>query len=562
MDMGKVSKKILLLSSLVIGMGIGFYSNNHSISADEKPVGVMGSKVPGSKSEKSSMPVNRLVKAVAGKSNAVPDISEWQGKLTDAKVKTLKKKTPFIILRVQYGSSYYDKQIKNNIALMEKYNVPYGVYSFSQYESTADAKVEATDLYNRAKNAKFFVNDYEDQTVKNVNKSDEAAEEWYKTLNKLTGGNKKILLYSYASFMKSYASEAVKTYDGFWLAAYQQNEPADTAHDMWQYTDSYTNSGLGGAVDASTTNHDSSWYLNGKSSSNGYHKVVTIKKGGYNIWGNFNWNYSKGKSIVGQTFNAKYAYSVNGTTYYSLYDGKGNWKGYINSGAVYALSAETFNEQVKVNKKGYGIWGNFLWNAKKSSSDKYVGQVLNVRRRYVLGDGVTYNSLYDNAGNWVGYLRRGAVSKVSAVSVGYHKVVTIKKGGYNIWGNFNWNYSKGKSIVGQTFDAKYAYSVNGTTYYSLYDGKGNWKGYLNGGAVYALSVEGFTEQVKVNKKGYGIWNDLLWKTKKSSSDKYVGQILNVRRRYILGDGVTYYSVYDNAGNWLGYLRRGAVSTFK
>lgn len=478
--MGKGFKKIFILSSLVLGIGVGLYSSGQNVSADEKPMGVMGSKVPGTEKKSNLRSISGLVKTVANKSNSVPDISEWQGKLTDAKVKSLKSRTPFIILRVQYGSDYYDKQINNNIKLMEKYGVPYGVYSFSQYESVEDAKIEATDLYNRAKNAKFFVNDYEDQTVKNVNTSDQAAKEWYQTINKLTGGGKKILLYSYASFMKNYASEAVKTYDGFWLAAYQNNEPEDTAHDMWQYTDAYTNSGLGGAVDASITSHDSDWYLNGKAASSGYYKNVTVRSNNYNLWSNLRWTHALGRSHTGDNYEARYSYLVNGTTYYSLYDGKGNWKGYVNSGAVKNLTAESYATKIDINKEGYGIWGDLLWKYQVSTSDKNIGRALNVRYKYSEGDGTYFYSLYDDVGNWVGYLRNGATK--NSVT-GYHKNVAVRSNNYNLWSNLQWTHALKKGEIGKRYEARYYYFINGTTYYSLYDEKGNWKGYINSEAV-------------------------------------------------------------------------------
>ncbi|MCY9807423.1 GH25 family lysozyme [Lentilactobacillus senioris] len=251
--------KALLGLGLVGGMLMaGGVTASADTTLSEKPAGTMGSSYPVQQYNafaKSRISINR--------SNSVPDLSEWQGSFTDAQVKKLKNQVPFVILRVQYGSDYKDKTFNHNVALMQKYGVPYGVYSFSQYSSASDAKTEARDLYNRAPDAEFYVNDYEDQTTSG--NTNTAATNWYNTIKPLAG-SRKVLLYSYASFMQSYASSAVKDYDGFWLAAYQTSEPTSASHVLWQYTDSYYMSSLGQAVDASvSTSKDSSWFLSGAS---------------------------------------------------------------------------------------------------------------------------------------------------------------------------------------------------------------------------------------------------------------------------------------------------------
>lgn len=251
--------KALLGLGLVGGMLMaGSVKANADTTLSEKPAGTMGSSYPVKQ-------YNAFAKArtTISRSNSVPDLSEWQGSFTDAQVKKLKTQVPFVILRVQYGSDYKDITFNHNVALMKKYKVPYGVYSFSQYSSPSDAKTEAKDLYNRAPDAEFYVNDYEDQT--SSGSTNTAATNWYNTIKPLAG-SRKVLLYSYASFMKSYASKAVNDYDGFWLAAYQTSEPTTASHVLWQYTDSYYMSSLGKSVDASvSTSKDSSWFLSGAS---------------------------------------------------------------------------------------------------------------------------------------------------------------------------------------------------------------------------------------------------------------------------------------------------------
>ncbi|KOY76521.1 Lysozyme domain protein [Apilactobacillus kunkeei] len=195
----------------------------------------------------------------ANTSNTVYDMSEWQGSLTDTQAQQLKNEVPFVILRVQYGSAYADKTFEHNRDLMDKYGIPYGVYSFSQYENPSDAAYEAKVLYSRAPRARFYVNDYESQTVTSGG-TNESTDAWLKALRPLVG-QRKILFYSYANFMVQNAASSVANYDGYWLAAYQNNEPA-REHVLWQFTDKFHSNALGKNLDASMfTSKDANWFI-------------------------------------------------------------------------------------------------------------------------------------------------------------------------------------------------------------------------------------------------------------------------------------------------------------
>lgn len=65
-------------------------------------------------------------------------------------------------------------------------------------------------------------------------------------------------------------------------------------------------------------------------------RYVTVTNKNYNTWSNFSWKYRQStKNMYNKTYTARGRYQhVNGSTYYSLYDGKGNWQGYINAAAV------------------------------------------------------------------------------------------------------------------------------------------------------------------------------------------------------------------------------------
>ncbi|ATH61180.1 GH25 family lysozyme [Staphylococcus nepalensis] len=189
----------------------------------------------------------------------VLDISEWQGDLTAQQVKDLKSNYDFIIIRAQYGSEKVDATLEHNSNLLDKYNLDFGVYSYSMYENPEDARYEAQTLYNRAPKASFYINDFEENTVTSGT-TEESTSAWYDEMRSLAG-DKKILFYSYENFMKEHASESVGQYDGYWIANYNPGQPTQE-HVLWQYTDSYASPELNQNVDANYTGPgvDTSWF--------------------------------------------------------------------------------------------------------------------------------------------------------------------------------------------------------------------------------------------------------------------------------------------------------------
>lgn len=208
----------------------------------------------------------------------VIDISEWQGSVSLAQAKAMKYENSFVIVRVQYGSNYQDVQYKNTISNLEKAGTPYGVYSYSRYVNASDAKQEAKDLYNRAKNAKFYVNDAEELTTTSGTYSS-AVTSWGKEMQSLT--NKPVILYSGSWFYSNYIG-TMSYYDGFWEANYNNTYYGDTA--LWQYTDSGYSSALKRGVDTSkviTSKHPVSWWIG--SSAADKQQVNRYNVGGYKV---------------------------------------------------------------------------------------------------------------------------------------------------------------------------------------------------------------------------------------------------------------------------------------
>ncbi|RDF15082.1 glycosyl hydrolase family 25 [Levilactobacillus brevis] len=191
---------------------------------------------------------------------AIPDISEWQGKLTSSQVANLKSQVSFVINRRQYGSSYQDLYATNNTALYVKYGIPFGEYDYARFTSAASAKAEAKDFYNRSnKNAQFYVLDFEENDVTSGT-TNAAVKAWYEEMSALT--SKKLIFYSYQSFATSYANTARQNFDAQWIANYSTTPTISYA--LWQYTDNNYLSALGEYTDNSqavTSVHPISWWM-------------------------------------------------------------------------------------------------------------------------------------------------------------------------------------------------------------------------------------------------------------------------------------------------------------
>lgn len=224
-------------------------------------------------------------------------------------------------------------------------------------------------------------------------------------------------------------------------------------------------------------------------------QYVTVRSQNYTIWQNF--NFSKKRGMTSQYYNqtvqvrGKYNH-FNGSTYYTLYTNDGKWIGYVNATGVRPASGKQgihfkYGKYVTL-KSNYKIWKGFSW---KSSLDpkQYKGQTFEARGYYNHFNGSRYLSLYTNKGKWLGYINEKGVSTGStkggaAQSARFNK--KIVKRNYTIWGNFNFSKKKGNSntYLNQTLYVKVQYRhFNGSTYYSLYNSRNQWLGYINANAM-------------------------------------------------------------------------------
>lgn len=329
------------------------------------------------------------------------------------------------------------------------------------------------------------------------------------------------------------------------------------------------NEGFKGIVKESTiqkaSNQGGIWH-----STNQY---VTITKSSGTIWNDFGFKSGNSiKSLYQRTYRATGYYNhFNGSKYLSIYDNKGKWQGYLNerdasvSGTPGGKWHGT-NQYVTITKNSGTIWNDFNFNKGKSTKNLYQ-RTYRVTGWYRHYNGTKYLSVYDNKGNWQGYLNEGGAQVVNNPGGKWNSTnqyITVTKNNWTIWNDFN--FKKGnstKNMYTKTYRVTGWYRhYNGTKYLSLYDSSGNWQGYLNeGGAAKANGAQGtgfaMNKSVLVIKSGYSIWNNFNWK-EKTRTNSVINKTYQVKWYYKHMNGSTYYSLYDSNGKWFGYVNSGAV----
>ena len=172
------------------------------------------------------------------------DVSKWQGNINWAKVA---KSTDLAVIRVQYGSTVEDYMHKTYESGAKANGIPYGVYSYMLASSSANARVEARNLYNRASSsAKFYVIDVEEMTSKSGESMRTIVNAYVDELRKHT--NKQIGLYV-AHHLYASLNLDTKKADFVWIPRYG-SVPPSYKYDLWQYTDRAKIDGINGTVDA------------------------------------------------------------------------------------------------------------------------------------------------------------------------------------------------------------------------------------------------------------------------------------------------------------------------
>ena len=298
-------------------------------------------------------------------------------------------------------------------------------------------------------------------------------------------------------------------------------------------------------------------------------RYVTITHN-YSTYAGFNFKVNhKAGSLTGQTFHStgKY-YHENGSTYLSLYNHQGQWVGYINQNAVtVATKAGAWQKA-----SGYVTFGSAKTNAYattdgnqvKTSGKALAGHTYKVTGKYVGFDGTVKYSIYDNKGKWLGYVSNVNLTKnAQGTWQPYNGYFTTTKKGQTMWRNFA--YQGGSSTTKyyqDTYQIKGVYyHANGSKYYSLYDNKGKWMGYINASLGSEAKTTGGAwignnQTVKITKKGYPLWSGFFTKQLHNTSN-LMNQTYKATGKYHNFNGSWYLSLYSGK-TWMGYVNATAV----
>lgn len=512
------------------------------------------------------------------------DVSSHNGYISVDSYKLMKSYgVTGVVVKLSEGLTYINPYAKDQIKNAQQAGLRVSVYHYSWFKTEQEAINEANYFASFAESlglpkSTVMVNDLEDPKLKYLNGHTANSKSFEKALNNRGFGN--VNHYIGAHWINDNRINIGELgYKKTWIAAYPYTPTTTqqyTQYGAWQWTSKMSFPSINGVFDMSS---DYAGYFSsgpqGEYISDG--RYVSIQKTGYSTWSNFDWKKRDiTDNIYQKTFKARGRYEhANGITYYSLYDDNGVWYGYVDADATRderAPQGEYIPDGrfVSINKTNYNTWSNFSWK-KKESSEKIYQRTFKARGRYEHANGSTYYSLYDEKGTWYGYINASA-TQVEANPQGRYisdgRFVSINKKNYNTWSNFSWKKRQnGEAIYQRTFVARGKYNhFNGSTYLSLYDLDGRWHGYINSSATQTVAnAQGdyisYRKYVTIESNNYNTWSNFNWKKRNSSAAIYKDKFL-ARGRYEHANGSTYLSLYDDNGNWHGYINSNATKLVK
>ncbi|MFD1433136.1 GH25 family lysozyme [Lacticaseibacillus yichunensis] len=300
----------------------------------------------------------------------------------------------------------------------------------------------------------------------------------------------------------------------------------------------------------------------------GLDKYVRVTSSTSTAWANFTGTaLSSTKSLYQRTYHARYMFKAfNGGTYYSLYTENNKWVGYVNSVLTADVagpqgSAFEYGRYVTVATANGALWKSFDW-VKSANSSSFYRDTLYAKYIYHHANGSDYLSLYNGNGTWVGYINSASVDLATGpwgTGTDFNRYVTVTKDSGSIWSSFNWVKKIAMAdVYGQTYRARYVYHhYNGSDYYALYDKNGKFAGYINSACTteangpYGTGVK-FDKRVTITGENGTVWSSFNW-IAKATTRSLVGDSFIAKYAYGHYNESTYYSLYDDDGNWFGYI---------
>lgn len=294
-------------------------------------------------------------------------------------------------------------------------------------------------------------------------------------------------------------------------------------------------------------------------------------KKGYSTWSSFAWHKKQSTNqLLNRTFLARGHYDhKDGSRYYSIYDLKGKWYGYLNAKAtkVATNSAGVWHgvdHYVTLTKTGYPLWRAFFSGRISTTSAQYQ-KTFHATGEYYAANNSRYYSLYDEAGRWWGYVNTTATSTGTGIQGAWLKTngyATVTNTSYPLWHGFFNGQATNPAQVTYHVTGQY-HALTGETYLSLYDEKGHWRGYVNAKAVkFASGSQGAwladTHYFKVLHSAYPFWKS-FFKGQYGTTTSALSMTYHTNGRYHHLNGSIYFSVYDSANRWQGYLNANATA---
>lgn len=264
-----------------------------------------------------------------------------------------------------------------------------------------------------------------------------------------------------------------------------------------------------------------------------------------------------------------------GTIFYTLYDYKNQCIGNVKAedtlkatnawGRATSLAKPSY---YSIKSSNYKIYSDQKWTSSVTAKN-YSNQTVKVEEVYHHFNGDDYYVIIGSGDHILGYINAKALiaSKNNwGVKVSDAKYLTVMNSNYKRYDN------QGFHEVGTT--ANYQYKTiqsngyynhyNGNRYYSLFDKEAQWLGYTNGNAFKVSESEwgtkiNETKYFTLTDGNYNFYTKRDFKAQKKSSE-YINKTLKVSGYYAHFNGQIYYSVSDNAGNWIGYINKNAGKT--
>lgn len=190
------------------------------------------------------------------------DISQWQGKLTQADWQDIKKSgVTFAILRLGWGhagNGAKDTQFDNNYAKAKAAGLSVGAYLYSYADDVNEAKTEADYAKSLLAGKSLdlpLAFDYEEDSIIDAHDGNHHAAVIAAFCDRVKGFGYQPMLYANLSTLNKIPYNKIKQYR-IWIAQYNDTNDYDHTYDIWQYTDSGTVKGINDKLDMNKAGQD------------------------------------------------------------------------------------------------------------------------------------------------------------------------------------------------------------------------------------------------------------------------------------------------------------------